>query len=747
SSPVRFRYVPESDEPDVTMETIVSRENAGVLRYGHDRHGRTVFVMNATGNRTRLQFDANGLVHQVEINGSPVYSFIYNSAGLPLQVHDHRGDAIKTQLIEYDEHKRLRRISDNSGSIHVQVFPIADGYRVKHHDMGVHLSVDGSGNLVSVLSSDGTRADIDYDRAGNPRAVAIDGGAPVRLHYTPNHRLRRIDYANGESRHYTYDDVGLRRTIGGAARDTMFVYSPAGNLIETRRSGPGNDPDAHTLYTIDDAERLVRIDQNGTHYTLAYNDQGDLEKLAVGPRFLRFDYDALGRFHQVSAGNDQRWTYNYQPGGTDIREVADRLTGQTLIGNSHHAADFGRLDTATRNRLFIALFGVVHLDSGSGHVNLTPGYGLHIPGVIQYEGLVKARLLKTEGAGRRDGAGHINKKRFDAPSNILFLPPELAAVNCIFCPGLEPHDGPISPAGAEHTQREQEDSVQISTSLSNIAHRLSAACDYGLPGGPNDPPDCTLDIAGMPVYLCASRYATLGVTGSNDVNLNSVVWSSNGAISFLPHDFAHVGPSVQIVASEPGHAFVSADYLGQGNVCQDTVDAPILANEVSHYDDVIDDARCPERQQDSDLSHDVDGCSIPAITGMLLGMHSPQDPVGGMPPNAAIPTTFGQHEFPPIFSAADLSYPLPCNRHDVCYQTCGANRLDCDDQMLDNMEAVCSAAYPGCPFTDPGDCLDWAEDKEHCEDMSELIHRGIRLFGSTAYKDRQVQYCDCCPLS
>ncbi|NNF18106.1 MAG: RHS repeat protein, partial [Gammaproteobacteria bacterium] len=42
SSPVRFRYVPESDEPDVTMETIVSRENAGVLRYGHDRHGRTV---------------------------------------------------------------------------------------------------------------------------------------------------------------------------------------------------------------------------------------------------------------------------------------------------------------------------------------------------------------------------------------------------------------------------------------------------------------------------------------------------------------------------------------------------------------------------------------------------------------------------------------------------------------------------------------------------------------------------------
>ena len=37
---------------------------------------------------------------------------------------------------------------------------------------------------------------------------------------------------------------------------------------------------------------------------------------------------------------------------------------------------------------------------------------------------------------------------------------------------------------------------------------------------------------------------------------------------------------------------------------------------------------------------------------------------------------------------------LPCNHHDVCYQTCGATKVNCDDAMLKDMQAVCGSAYP-----------------------------------------------------
>ena len=170
--------------------------------------------------------------------------------------------------------------------------------------------------------------------------------------------------------------------------------------------------------------------------------------------------------------------------------------------------------------------------------------------------------------------------------------------------------------------------------------------------------------------------------------------------------------------------------------------------------------KCPNRVQNTTSGgpfgnglHQVDGCS------------------GGVPPNeqdpmlnslylpyglmAQAPTAFGL----PI-GGGTVPVPvsgignLPCNQHDLCYQTCApggsaqtsAARAACDDGMEARMDAVCEAAFPStCPSSfGTLQCAAYQLQRLDCFAYSGIYRSGLGAFGGSAFAERQTQFCQCC---
>jgi hypothetical protein len=167
-----------------------------------------------------------------------------------------------------------------------------------------------------------------------------------------------------------------------------------------------------------------------------------------------------------------------------------------------------------------------------------------------------------------------------------------------------------------------------------------------------------------------------------------------------------------------------------------------------------------ENPDQNNLKHYVDGCSIPWWAVPFTPGLSAQDPVGGV--LGKVPTTLGQNLG--SIASASAAGPLPCNQHDICYQTChehdGKGKDSCDESLYEQAVGVCDAAYGSslgkCPFggwwnyfvcygmhMQQVDMRGWYEERDNCYMVTEKIKDA--LTGSpkamAAYCDDQSKYC------
>jgi hypothetical protein len=152
----------------------------------------------------------------------------------------------------------------------------------------------------------------------------------------------------------------------------------------------------------------------------------------------------------------------------------------------------------------------------------------------------------------------------------------------------------------------------------------------------------------------------------------------------------------------------------------------------------------------SNRCHKIDGCSTPEFLAPDV-----QDPAQGTLGHTS--TAFGKdtdvedppERFPHGASPRDR---LPCNLHDVCYQTCGSRKLECDAQMYTDMRDVCRKAYPEsiCPYTVPGPfgtrvldpvkCPIWKNEKNRCYLWADRYRSGLDA-GGPRFIMRQNEHC------
>ncbi|KAM6940334.1 group XIIA secretory phospholipase A2 [Xenentodon cancila] len=75
-----------------------------------------------------------------------------------------------------------------------------------------------------------------------------------------------------------------------------------------------------------------------------------------------------------------------------------------------------------------------------------------------------------------------------------------------------------------------------------------------------------------------------------------------------------------------------------------------------------------------------------------------------------------------------------CNRHDRCYDTCGHEKRDCDEQFQDCLETICR---------DVQTTLGLANNVEACESTVTLLFETVMRLGCKPYMDSQRDSCVC----
>ena len=100
------------------------------------------------------------------------------------------------------------------------------------------------------------------------------------------------------------------------------------------------------------------------------------------------------------------------------------------------------------------------------------------------------------------------------------------------------------------------------------------------------------------------------------------------------------------------------------------------------------------------------------------------------------------------------SFTPACNAHDVCYRTCGSDRLFCDVAFPFDLKAICDRAYPSpCPYkNDKGEedkdkCDKYKKERGKCRNYAGGYTIGVWGGGKVPYRNNQVRFCDCCNIT
>ncbi len=146
-------------------------------------------------------------------------------------------------------------------------------------------------------------------------------------------------------------------------------------------------------------------------------------------------------------------------------------------------------------------------------------------------------------------------------------------------------------------------------------------------------------------------------------------------------------------------------------------------------------------KQNKALDFEVDGCS-----------NSP-DSLESNLIETRYGTNFDLYKSEPVWGSVRGNIPyeqkdsvvLACNKHDICYQSCGKTQSQCDEALEQDMTSTCRTSYSNpCPHNTNEDCLEYAEELADCEDAADFYFSVLTNVGALAYTERQTQRCLCC---
>jgi hypothetical protein len=110
-----------------------------------------------------------------------------------------------------------------------------------------------------------------------------------------------------------------------------------------------------------------------------------------------------------------------------------------------------------------------------------------------------------------------------------------------------------------------------------------------------------------------------------------------------------------------------------------------------------------------------------------------------------IPQGFDQADF--ANGGCSLPQLCGCNRHDICYGTCNADKAACDRQFEEDLEAECRREFAIIPGEKCGSdaCMTSQDKRGICLSRAHAYVNLVTGAGQSAFDDAQKQACECFP--
>jgi len=420
--------------------TRITYPNGAVYRFGYDDKGRMLAAIDplggttsytydpltskptsmtdARGNTTTFTYDGMGnLIGVTDALGNGT-AIAYNDLALPVSMTDALGNTVQ---MAYDPQGRPIRVTDQAGQV-------------------TAFTYDGAGNLLSVTDALGRVTSYSRDVMGRVLTVTDPRGSRTAVAYAAAGDLASLTDASGNRTLFAYDLKGrLTQETDPLGKVKTYAYDEDGNLLTaTNRRG-------QTIrYVYDEVKRLVRkitpertiayfynwVDQPAQvgNISLAYDLAGRLAWYTSPGALFEFSYDAVGNVTRIEENNFSTppRTYAYDAvnrliqaaAGRDVFQFTYDAAGRrsTLSYPNGMAASYtysARSELRdleyTRGADSLARYRYEY-DAVARRTALTDSYGRH---EFAYDAAGQLTLARWQGMG---------KERFgyDASGNMLF---------------------------------------------------------------------------------------------------------------------------------------------------------------------------------------------------------------------------------------------------------------------------------------------------------------------------------------
>lgn len=283
--------------------------NNETITYSYDEDGNLSVIENQAGDLQYIQYDARGLVEEVEIpEANTNYSYTYNSLGLVETYTDPLGHST---TYHYDGLGRLEEeINGNDEAVTYNYYKDGLLKEITYPNGDTEYYEYDTNNRIETFKD---RADVtrisNYNIKGQVTKVTDTVGNEVNYQYDSYGRVKEMEDVIGRTKTFTYNIVGDLTDIKDYDGNvTKYAYDSFSRL--TKVTDPENNV---TTMSYDGLGRVESATQYGNRtYSYAYDAVGNIVA-EINPlgEMINYEYDEKNNLSKITDGRGNTKTYTY----------------------------------------------------------------------------------------------------------------------------------------------------------------------------------------------------------------------------------------------------------------------------------------------------------------------------------------------------------------------------------------------------------------------------------------------------
>jgi RHS repeat-associated protein len=302
--------------------------------FTYDLDGAVTAVADALSNTSTFVLDARERPIQAITPEGETYSRIFNAVG---QVTSVTNPLLQVANFSYESRGLLTGIA----------IPLGISASLSYDKLGLFSGItDPNGNTWTVQNDSSGRPTRETDPLGRPATFSYNqrnwltgvstsiGSAQVTYDAAGN--VTQIQYSDGTSRSYTYDDDNRLLTGNGMS----LAYDAAGRLVSSNG----------LTIALDAVGRMLSVTYApGKTVTYTYSARGLLTLVSDwAGGSIAFAYDNAARLISMTRSNGVTTQYGYDQ-DSQVASITETLSGQTMASTALERDAAGKVTSAARN--------------------------------------------------------------------------------------------------------------------------------------------------------------------------------------------------------------------------------------------------------------------------------------------------------------------------------------------------------------------------------------------------------------